>query len=98
LYRPPDDGPVGQLLKRLGRHPNRPAHLHFIVDAPGHAAVTTHIFVPDDEYLESDAVFGVKESLIADFQLKDDSVRADKLEVGNPFWEVEHDFVLAKTK
>ena len=63
-YPIPDDGPVGQLLAATGRHPNRPAHLHFIVAAPGYRPVTTHVFVADSPYLDSDAVFGVKESLV----------------------------------
>ena len=46
------------------RHPYRPAHVHFIVAAEGFQPITTHYFVPDDPYLESDAVFGVKESLV----------------------------------
>lgn len=67
-YPIPDDGPVGQMLGALGRHPWRPAHMHFRVSAPGHARLITHIFVAGDAYLGSDAVFGVKASLIADFQ------------------------------
>ncbi|WP_404862671.1 intradiol ring-cleavage dioxygenase [Georhizobium sp. MAB10] len=64
-YPIPDDGPVGQMLKALGRHPNRPAHMHFIVSAPGYETIVTHTFVDGDEWLTSDAVFGVKASLIA---------------------------------
>lgn len=67
-YPIPDDGPVGQLLGHLGRHPNRPAHMHFIVSADRFDRVVTHTFVDDDPYLTSDAVFGVKESLIAQFE------------------------------
>ena len=63
----PTDGPVGRMLLALGRHPYRPAHLHFIVSAPGFETLTTHIFVRGDEYLDSDAVFGVKQALIVDF-------------------------------
>ena len=66
-YPIPDDGPVGQLLGHLGRHPNRPAHMHFIISADGFDTVVTHTFVDDDRYLTSDAVFGVKASLIAQF-------------------------------
>jgi protocatechuate 3,4-dioxygenase beta subunit len=64
-YPIPDDGPVGQMLKSLGRHPNRPAHMHFMVSAPGFATIVTHTFVDGDRWLASDAVFGVKASLIA---------------------------------
>jgi catechol 1,2-dioxygenase len=63
-YPIPDDGPVGELLAATARHPYRPAHLHFIVSAPGYRPVTTHAFVADSPYLDSDAVFGVKDSLI----------------------------------
>ena len=64
----PDDGPVGQMLAALGRHPFRPAHIHFIVGADGFKPITTHVFDPDDPYLATDAVFGVKESLIVEFR------------------------------
>lgn len=83
-YPIPDDGPVGDMLKALDREPYRPAHIHFIVSAPGFKPVTTHIFTPDCPWLKKDAVFGVKESLIADFRKKDDGS-----------WEVEWDFILS---
>jgi len=63
-YRIPNDGPVGDLLGALGRHPWRPAHIHFMISAPGYRTLVTHLFVGDDPYLESDAVFGVKDSLV----------------------------------
>lgn len=66
-YPIPDDGPVGDLLRTMGRHPWRPGHLHFWVQAPGHRQVITHLFVRGDKYLDTDVVFGVKESLICDF-------------------------------
>jgi maleylacetate reductase len=66
-YPIPDDGPVGDLLTAAGRGPMRPAHLHFKVEAPGYRTLITHIFVAGDPYLDRDAVFGVKESLITDF-------------------------------
>jgi catechol 1,2-dioxygenase len=66
-YPIPTDGPVGQLLAATGRSPWRPAHIHFLAGAPGHAPLTTHIFVSGSPYLDSDAVFGVKASLIVDF-------------------------------
>jgi protocatechuate 3,4-dioxygenase beta subunit len=70
-YPIPDDGPVGQMLQQLGRHPYRPAHLHFIIEAEGFETVITHTFVDGDSYLDSDAVFGVKGSLIASYQVPD---------------------------
>ena len=93
-YSIPYDGPVGKLLAALGRHPNRPAHLHVIVSAAGFAPVTTHIFVDDDAYLASDAVFGVKESLIGRFVRHDDASRSATLGLGNPFYSVDWDFRL----
>jgi catechol 1,2-dioxygenase len=94
-YPIPDDGPVGKMMKALGRHPNRAAHLHFIVQAEGFDTVVTHIFTPDCRYLTEDAVFGVKGSLIADFERVDDPAKAAKLGFSNPFWAVTWDFVLA---
>jgi protocatechuate 3,4-dioxygenase beta subunit len=67
-YPIPDDGPVGQMLAALGRHPNRPAHMHFLVTAPGYQTIVTHTFVEGDQWLTSDAVFGVKASLIASME------------------------------
>jgi protocatechuate 3,4-dioxygenase beta subunit len=62
-YPIPTDGPVGQLLSATGRHPWRPAHLHFMIEASEHRTLVTHLFNHDDPYLDSDAVFGVKDSL-----------------------------------
>jgi hydroxyquinol 1,2-dioxygenase len=66
-YPVPEDGPVGDMLRASGRHAWRPAHVHFLIQAPGFRRLATHVFVAGDEYLDSDAVFGVKESLISDF-------------------------------
>ena len=95
-YPIPNDGPVGQMLAYLGRHPNRPAHLHYIIKADGFETLITHIFDPDDPYINSDAVFGVKESLLAEFRHTHDPDRARTYEFSADFWEVEHDFVLAR--
>ncbi len=92
-YPIPDDGPVGQLLRAMGRHPNRPAHIHFIVGAAGFAPIVTHIFTPDCPYLASDPVFGVKEALIGDFR-RVDAPAGD--EADGPHWAVTIDFVLAR--
>jgi len=94
-YPIPADGPVGQLLGSLGRHPNRAAHLHFIVTAPGYEPVITHIFTPDCPYLPEDAVFGVKHDLIADFKQIDDPQQAKALGFTAPFWSVDWVFTLA---
>jgi protocatechuate 3,4-dioxygenase beta subunit len=69
-YPIPDDGPAGQLLGAMGRHPFRPAHIHFMISAPGYRSLVTHLFFEGDEFLESDAVFGVKPSLVVRPELK----------------------------
>ena len=94
-YPIPNDGPVGQLLEALGRHPNRPAHIHFIVGAEGFEPITTHLFTRDCPYLHIDAVFGVKQGLVADFRTIDDLTKAAELGFPNPFIAVHWDFVLA---
>jgi protocatechuate 3,4-dioxygenase beta subunit len=96
FYPIPDDGPVGQLLAATGRHPNRPAHLHFIVAAEGYRPVTTHVFVADSPYLDSDAVFGVKESLVRDVPEVDDPARAAELGLANPFRTLTFDLTLLR--
>ncbi|SIT51839.1 Hydroxyquinol 1,2-dioxygenase [Paraburkholderia piptadeniae] len=63
-YPIPDDGPVGKMLDAQGRHPFRPAHVHFKLSAPGYETIVTHVFIDDDPYLDSDVVFGVKDALI----------------------------------
>jgi catechol 1,2-dioxygenase len=94
-YSIPSDGPVGELLAALGRHPFRPAHMHFIVSKDGFDTLTTHIFDPDDPYIDSDAVFGVKKSLIAEFNMIDDPGRCAHVGLNGPYWDVEFDFILA---
>ena len=69
-YPIPDDGPAGQLLAAMGRHPFRPAHIHFMISAPGYRTLVTHLFFEGDKFLESDAVFGVKSSLVVRPEVK----------------------------
>lgn len=95
FYPIPDDGPVGRLLAALGRHPYRPAHLHYMIEAPGFETLVTHIFDPADPYIGSDAVFGVKESLLAEFRPVDDPAAIAEAGFDRPFLDVEFDFVLA---
>ena len=94
-YPIPSDGPVGAMLRATGRHPWRPAHVHFVVSADGYEPVTTHIFDRGDEYLGSDAVFAVKDSLICDFA-RHDSADGDaaRLGVKPPYYTTEFDFRL----
>ena len=96
-YPIPTDGPGGALLKATGRHPYRPAHIHFIVSAEGHQPVTTHIFVAGGDYLDSDAVFAVKESLVKDFAPTDDPSLAAEFGVPNPFRHARFDLVLERS-
>ncbi|GLZ56067.1 dioxygenase [Actinomycetospora sp. NBRC 106378] len=96
-YPIPTDGPVGQLLTATKRHPYRPAHVHFIVEAEGYVPVTTHVFVAGSPYLDSDAVFAVKQALVRDFAPVDDADTADRLGLPNPFRRAEFDVVLQPT-
>jgi protocatechuate 3,4-dioxygenase beta subunit len=83
------------MLKATGRHPWRPAHIHFVVMADGYEAVTTHIFDRTDPYLESDAVFAVKDSLICDFvRHETPTPEAAKLGITGPVLTAEFDFAL----
>jgi hydroxyquinol 1,2-dioxygenase len=94
-YPIPDDGPVGELLAAAGRGPMRPAHLHFKVDAPGYRTLITHIFVADDPYLDRDAVFGVKDSLIVEFAEQPGGQGPDGRALDGPWTSVTFDIVLA---
>ncbi|MEU2859274.1 dioxygenase [Streptomyces mirabilis] len=94
-YPIPTDGPVGRLLEATGRHPFRPAHVHFIASADGHQPVTTHVFVAGSPYIESDAVFAVKRGLITDFTESHDTQDADRFGVTAPFTHATFDIVLA---
>jgi len=93
-YPIPADGPVGDLLAATDRHPFRPAHIHFIAAARGFRPVTTHVFAAESPYLDSDAVFGVKDSLIREFAVVDDPTRAAEYRIGNPFRAVDVEIVL----
>ncbi|MFI5187422.1 MAG: intradiol ring-cleavage dioxygenase [Chitinophagales bacterium] len=93
-YPVPIDGPVGELLLASGRHPMRPAHIHFMINAPGYERLITHLFVKGDKYLDSDAVFGVKDSLVLDFKLNDSPAAINASGFKSPFYDVEFDFIL----
>ena len=93
-YTIPDDGPVGRMLAATERHPWRPAHIHMIVRAPGYRTVATHIFDAASEYLDSDAVFAVKRSLLRDFVRRSDDDAERPAGVAGPWWSVENDLVL----
>lgn len=93
-YPIPHDGPVGKLLESLGRHPWRPAHLHFMITAPGYERLVTHVFRAGDAYLESDVVFGVRSSLIADWIKHAPGVGPDGKPCHCDFYTLEFNFVL----
>lgn len=86
-YPIPNDGPVGQMLDHLGRHPYRPAHMHYLITADGYQKLVTHVFVGDDPYIESDTVFGVKNTLIAPFE---------RLANHSTIWRSPFDFIMVK--
>ena len=94
FYPVPTDGPVGQMLCKMGRHPYRPGHVHMIVSAPGHLPVTTHLFVAGSQYLDSDAVFGMKESLVVEFKRHSAGAGPDGERLDTPFYTVSYDFRL----
>ena len=94
FYPVPDDGPVGVMLRKMGRHPNRPGHIHMKVYAPGHQPVTTHLFVADSPYLESDAVFGVRNSLIVPFEKHAPGTAPDGRVMTVPYHTAHYDFRL----
>ncbi len=96
-YPIPDDGPVGRLLAAAGRSPMRAAHLHFLVRATGFRTLVTHIFVRGDELLEHDSVFGVRDSLVRDFERQPAGTPTpDGRELGGRAWSrVRFDVVLA---
>jgi hydroxyquinol 1,2-dioxygenase len=95
-YPVPTDGPVGRMLQKMGRHPMRPGHIHMIVSAPGHHAVTTHLFAAGSEYIDSDAVFGVKESLVTPFQKHPPGTAPDGARLEVPYYTVNYDFRLRR--
>jgi hydroxyquinol 1,2-dioxygenase len=95
-YSIPMDGPVGDLVRMTEVSHFRPAHIHFLVSAPGYQPVITHLFKRGAEYLENDAVFAVKEELVTDFTRHEPGTAPNGEAVERPFWTVEYDFILAR--
>lgn len=93
-YPVPHDGPVGQMLEAQGRHPWRPAHVHFMISAPGHEQLVTHVFVAGDQYLDSDVVFGVKDSLIREYVRHPPGRAPDGRLSQKPYYHLNYDFGL----
>jgi hydroxyquinol 1,2-dioxygenase len=93
-YPVPTDGPVGKMLVATGRHPWRPAHIHFMVVATGFERLITHVFRDGDPYMDSDVVFGVRSSLIGQFDQHPAGTAPDGSAMGVPFHTLAFDFVL----
>ncbi|GAB3306225.1 6-chlorohydroxyquinol-1,2-dioxygenase [Epidermidibacterium keratini] len=93
-YPIPTDGPVGEILRATGRHAYRPAHLHFQITAPGFERLTTHVFIGDSPYLDSDTVFAATPDLTVDFPVVEDAEAAARYGVQAPFRQADLEFVL----
>ena len=93
-YPIPTDGPVGQMILDLRRHPMRPAHVHFLVNAPGHEPLVTHVFVEGDKYIDSDVVFGVKQELISKVEKRTDPKMPDGKPAPAPWYLMSYEFRL----
>ena len=95
-HRVHHDGPVGTMLTALNRHAWRPAHLEFVISAPGYKRLVTQVFREGDPYLDSDAVFGVRSSLITHWTQQPPGETPDGTLSSDPFYTLEFDFFLAK--
>ena len=93
-YPIPHDGPVGQMLEAQGRHPWRPAHVHFMISAPGFEQLVTHVFVAGDKYLDSDVVFGVKDELVAKVEKRTEAKMPDGTPAAVPWHLMTYEFHL----
>lgn len=94
-YPIPHDGPVGRMLAAQGRHPYRPEHVHFLITASGHSKLVTHLFAAGDKYLDSDVVFGVKESLVREYARHSGGTAPDGQRMQGAWYSLHHDFRLA---
>jgi hydroxyquinol 1,2-dioxygenase len=86
---------VGDMLRAMGRHPNRPGHIHAMAYKDGYVSLTTHLFPSDSPYLDSDAVFGVRDSLILPFAAHPPGTAPDGRKMDKPFHTATFDFALA---
>jgi hydroxyquinol 1,2-dioxygenase len=93
-YPIPTDGPVGEMIVKTGRHPMRPAHVHFLVNAQGYEPLITHVFIGGDKYLDSDVVFGVKDDLIARVEPRRDPAMPDGTKANGQWHLMTYDFRL----
>jgi protocatechuate 3,4-dioxygenase beta subunit len=92
-YPVPTGGPVGDLLRAQGRHPYRPAHLHVLAYKPGYKTLITQVFVDDDQYLETDVVFGVTRHLIGGYRRHDEGA-PPQADVTPPWYSLDYTFVM----
>ena len=97
FYPVPDDGPVGDMLRATNRSIYRPGHIHMQVSAPGHVMLTTHIFVAGSPYIDEDAVFGKRDSLVVDFEPHPPGKAVDGREIKVPYHSASFDFRLVPT-
>jgi hydroxyquinol 1,2-dioxygenase len=97
FYPIPDDGPVGEMMRATDRSIYRPGHIHMQISAPGHVTLTTHVFVAGSPYIDEDAVFGKRESLVVDFDAHPPGKAVDGREMKVPYHSASFDFRLAPT-
>ncbi|MBV9529991.1 MAG: hydroxyquinol 1,2-dioxygenase [Bradyrhizobium sp.] len=93
-YPVPTDGPVGEMIGQTRRHPMRPAHVHFLINAPGYEPLVTHVFIGGDKYLDSDVVFGVKNELVAKVEKMSDPLMPDGKPAPTPWHLMTYEFRL----
>jgi protocatechuate 3,4-dioxygenase beta subunit len=93
-YPVPTHGPTGELLRAQRRHPYRPAHLHVLGYKPGFKTMITQVFVDDDEYLQSDVVFGVTRHLVGNYRRHDTGETPRAPDVGEPWYTLDYTFVM----
>jgi protocatechuate 3,4-dioxygenase beta subunit len=91
-YPIPTDGPVGEMILQVRRHAYRPAHIHFLVDAPGYEPLVTHVFIEGDKYLDSDVVFGVKNDLVSRVEKRSDQTMPDGKPAAAPWHLMSYEF------
>jgi protocatechuate 3,4-dioxygenase beta subunit len=91
-YPIPTDGPVGEMILQTRRHPMRPAHVHFLVNAPGYEPLITHVFIDGDKYLDTDVVFGVKDELVAKIEKRSDPKMPDGKPASAPWHLMTYEF------
>jgi hydroxyquinol 1,2-dioxygenase len=95
-YPIPGDGPVGEMMRATNRHSMRPAHIHFMIKQAGFDVLVTHVFAEGDEYLDSEAVFGVRSSCIGNYVRHEPGTAPDETWVVSPFYTLDYTFKLER--